>query len=180
MGARRMSRLDRIRIRRLRAGPRPSPRVLLALGTVVLVAGGITVGLLLAGGGSPGAGQTAGGRPATDPAATATTAARDPVGIPVVRLPTPLGNPDLSGRVLPRGNGSPSPVPPGVDGCDRNYVDASDTRTFCVPRVAPAGRTLDCDFLRDVGLAPLRVVGADTLELAGAGRQAGPGDVVCA
>ncbi|OAA26727.1 hypothetical protein UG55_101210 [Frankia sp. EI5c] len=172
---------------RHRAAPHRA-RILLALGAVILVAGGLTAVLLVRGGPSTDAGlgaersraaggPTAGGTGPGGGAPAGGTGARD--AVPVVQLPVPVGNQDLSGRVLPRGNGSPSPVPPGVDGCDRNYADARAARAFCVPRVAPAGRTLDCAFLRDVGIAPLRIVGADTLGLAGAGRPAGPGDVVC-
>jgi hypothetical protein len=67
-----------------------------------------------------------------------------------------------------------------VDGCNHNYADPSGKRNFCVPRAAPLGRTLDCTFLRDVGVAPLKVVGVDDLQLAGGGRSAARNEVVCA
>ncbi|WP_235490220.1 hypothetical protein [Frankia sp. AvcI1] len=86
----------------------------------------------------------------------------------------------LSGRVVPRGNGSPSPVPAGLDGCDYNYVAADTGRRICVPRTPPPGRRLDCAYLREQGIGTVRVTGQDTRRLAGAAPAAARGTVLCA
>ncbi len=86
----------------------------------------------------------------------------------------------LSGRVVPRGNGSPSPVPVGLDGCDYNYVAADTGRRICVPRTPPPGRRLDCAYLREQGIGSVRVTGQDTRRLAGPAPAAARGAVLCA
>lgn len=85
----------------------------------------------------------------------------------------------LSGRVVPRGNGSPSPVPVGLDGCDYNYVAAATGRRVCVPRTPPPGRQIDCGYLREQGIGSVRVVGQDTRRLAGVAPAAARGTVLC-
>lgn len=144
------------------------------VGVVVVVL--LFVGLGAAVGGwlvSPGDG------PVGVPAAAAAAAGPAGPGAVSSEFPVGLGNPDLSGAVRPFGNGSPSPVPPGVDGCDRNYVDAGGALSVCVPSVVPDGGAVDCASLRRLGFGPLRVVGADVKQLAGPGRQAAVGEVVC-
>lgn len=86
----------------------------------------------------------------------------------------------LSGRIVPRGNGSPSPVPVGFDGCDYNYVAAATGRRICVPRTPPSGRQIDCAYLRAQGIGAVRVVGQDTRRLAGAAPAMARGSVLCA
>ncbi|CAO5247467.1 hypothetical protein [Frankia sp. AgKG'84/4] len=86
-------------------------------------------------------------------------------GDPVAVAAAPPGV--LSGRVVPRGNGRPSPVPVGLDGCDYNYVAGDTGRRICVPRTPPPGQRLDCAYLRAQGIGPVRVIGEDTRRLAG-------------
>ncbi|MCM3924385.1 hypothetical protein ND748_22285 [Frankia sp. AiPs1] len=86
----------------------------------------------------------------------------------------------LSGRIVPRGNGSPSPIPVGLDGCDYNYVAADTGRRICVPRTPPPGRRLDCAYLREQGIGAVRVTGQDTQRLAGPAPTAAKGTVLCA
>jgi micrococcal nuclease len=62
-------------------------------------------------------------------------------------------------RGLWGGCGRTAPVPL-VPGCDPNYAGA------CVPPYPP---DVDCDYLRDRGLAPVRVVGSDPHRLDGEG-----------
>ncbi len=86
-------------------------------------------------------------------------------GDPVAVAAAPPGV--LSGRVVPRGNGRPSPVPAGLDGCDYNYVAVDTGRRICVPRTPPPDQRLDCAYLRAQGIGPVRVIGEDTRKLAG-------------
>ncbi|MCM3885885.1 hypothetical protein ND747_19865, partial [Frankia sp. R82] len=86
----------------------------------------------------------------------------------------------LSGRVVPRGNGSPSPVPIGLDGCDNNYAAADTGRRVCIPGTPPPGQRIDCAYLRAHGINAVRVVGADLRRLAGTLIAAARGAVLCA
>lgn len=143
-------------------------RILIGLGMILALASGILVGVWLITGSQKPSGTAAGRGVTHRPAAVSTV------------FPVGAGNPDLSGKVRPPGNGSPSPVPPGVDGCDRNYADAHGERDVCVPPVTPEGDPVDCSFLRRVGFPPLVVVGTDEKNLAGEGRPAARGETVCA
>jgi hypothetical protein len=91
-----------------------------------------------------------------------------------------LGNLDLSGRVQPHGDGHPSPATLWVDGCDHNYADAAGNSSVCVPKIAPGGHAVDCEFLRSAGFGPLKVIGVDGRHLAGPGKTAPRGATVCA
>lgn len=143
-------------------------RVVTGLGVVLALAAGMVVGTRLIAGGSS---------PAT--AAASTDIRYRPAAVSSA-FPVGQGNPDLPGKVQPRGNGAPVHIPPGVDGCDRNYADAAGKVSVCVPRVTPEGSPVDCAFLRRVGFPPLVVVGTDGKRLAGSGRPAAQGEVVCA
>ncbi len=90
------------------------------------------------------------------------------------------GNRDLSGRIQPHGNGRPSPATLWVDGCDHNYADVAGNSNVCVPKVAPGGHAVDCEFLRSAGFGPLKVTGMDDKHLAGPGKTAPRGATVCA
>jgi len=141
-------------------------RVLLGLGVALAVAAGVVVGTRLSAGSQ------------SSPAAAATAGVHRPAAVSTA-FPANLGNPGLSGRVRPQGDGSPKPLPPGIDGCDRNYADAGRERSVCVPSVTPEGGPVDCAFLRRVGFPPLVVVGADG-KLLGVGGPAARGEIVCA
>jgi len=83
-----------------------------------------------------------------------------------------------SRRDQPRGNGSPSPVPLWVDGCDHNYGAVSGVQV-CVPVAAPGGKPVDCAYLARLRVPTLRVLGQDDKKLAGGGRAAHRGELVC-
>ncbi|WP_322749795.1 MULTISPECIES: hypothetical protein [unclassified Frankia] len=136
-------------------------RILLGAATVLCVAVGLLVTLRVTG-------------------STADTRADGRVRQVAVEHSVGPGNRDLSGRVQPHGNGRPSPATLWVDGCDHNYADAGGNSNVCVPKVAPGGRTVDCDFLRAAGFGPLKVIGVDSKHLAGPGKTASRGDTVCA
>lgn len=99
-------------------------------------------------------------------------------GVPVAAAVAPPGQ--LSGQVVPRGNGSPSPVALGIDGCDNNYAAADTGRRVCVPRTPPPGQRIDCAFLRAHGINGVRVIGEDVRRLAGTLLAAVRGAVLCA
>ncbi|MCK9878464.1 hypothetical protein MXD59_22310, partial [Frankia sp. Ag45/Mut15] len=99
-------------------------------------------------------------------------APRRPPGAPP-RAPRPGGG-------GPRGNGSPSPVALGIDGCDNNYAAADTGRRVCVPRTPPPGQRIDCAFLRAHGINGVRVIGEDVRRLAGTLLAAVRGAVLCA
>lgn len=121
--------------------------------TVALV--NVAAAVLVRGGGSP---------PAT--------------GRPVAAAVAPPGL--LAGRLVPRGDGRPSPVPVGLDGCDYNYADGDTGRRICVPRTAPPGQRIDCAYLRAHGIRSVRVIGDDSRRLAGGPAGAPRGTVLCA
>ncbi|EIV93685.1 hypothetical protein [Frankia sp. QA3] len=150
------------------AGGRRRVLVTIAL-AVALVNGAAGV---IGHGGWPGGGSGRPGSPGHD------SSGQGSAGQGIVAAVAPAAA--LSGRVVPRGNGSPSPVPVGLDGCDYNYVAADTGRRVCVPRTPPAGRRLDCAYLREQGIGSVRVTGQDTRRLAGAAPAAARGTVLCA
>ncbi|WP_052914392.1 hypothetical protein [Protofrankia coriariae] len=137
-------------------------KILLSAVTAVCVTVGLLVGLRATGVFGPSAGDSGGTRP---------VAAENTLG---------AGNRDLSGRIQPHGNGRPSPATLWVDGCDHNYVKASDNMNVCVPKIAPGGVPVDCEFLRKSGFGALKVTGTDSKNLAGTGGNAPRGTTVCA
>ncbi|KJE23928.1 hypothetical protein FF36_01615 [Frankia torreyi] len=155
------------------AGGRRRVLVTIAL-AVALVNGAAGV---IGHGGWPGGGSGH-PRPAGQDSAGHDSAGHDSAGQGIVAAVAPAAG--LSGRVVPRGNGRPSPVPVGLDGCDYNYVAADTGRRICVPRTPPPGRRLDCAYLREQGIGSVRVTGQDTRRLAGAAPAAARGTVLCA
>jgi hypothetical protein len=155
--------------------------VLLALGTVLVVAVAALVTTLVTGSDGPSSASTRTPSARSAPSAPSSPSASSPHSAALsTAVPVGSGSPGRAGKIQPFGNGSPSPIPPGVDGCDRNYADAKGELSVCVPSVAPGGGPVDCAFLRRVGFPPLVVVGADTRHLGGNGRPAAHGETVCA
>ncbi|MDQ4103315.1 MAG: hypothetical protein M3186_06255 [Actinomycetota bacterium] len=71
-------------------------------------------------------------------------------------------------------------IPLWIDGCDHNYVDASRRReNICVPLNGPRGRPVDCAYLKKLKISALIVRGTDQKRLAGQGRMAPQGKIVC-
>jgi hypothetical protein len=101
-----------------------------------------------------------------------------PAGRPIAVAVAPPGR--LSGRVVPHGDGKPSPVPAALDGCDHNYADGVTGRRICVPVAPPPGQRIDCAYLRAHGIQSVRVIGDDTRGLGGGLTGALRGAVLCA
>ncbi|WP_261569456.1 hypothetical protein [Frankia gtarii] len=156
------------------SGPVPTAggrrRVLVTIALAVALVNG-TAGVI-AHGWWPGSGFGRSGPPGQDSAGRGSAGGQN-----IVAAAGPAAA--LSGRIVPRGNGSPSPVPVGLDGCDYNYVAAATGRRVCVPRTPPPGRRIDCGYLREQGIGSVRVVGQDTRRLAGVVPAAARGAVLC-
>ncbi|WP_261562778.1 hypothetical protein, partial [Frankia tisae] len=144
-------------------------RVLVTIALAVALVNGAAG--VIAHGGWPGSGSGRSGPPGHD------SPGQESAGQSIVAAAAPAAA--LSGRLVPRGNGSPSPVPVGLDGCDYNYVAAATGRRVCVPRTPPPGRQIDCGYLREQGIGSVRVVGQDTRRLAGVAAAAARGTVLC-
>ena len=61
-------------------------------------------------------------------------------------------------KPVPAKGGLTVPVRSDIDGCDRNYGEASQ----CVPEALPGGQTDICAYLAQRGIKGVRVKGADT------------------